>query len=128
LDRIDIVVEVNQLKPEELIQAPDGESSAVIRERVIKARKIQQQRFTDCRCRTNSRMGSRELQQFCRLSSSGEKLLRSAIERLRLSPRAYDRILKVSRTIADLKGIAEIDESCLIEATGFRRFSLSGEF
>ena len=128
LDRIDIVTEVNQLKPDELIQAPTGESSAVIRERVIAARKIQQQRFADCRCRTNARMGSRELQQFCRLSSSGEKLLRSAIERLRLSPRAYDRILKVSRTIADLKGLTEIDESCLIEATGFRRFSLSGEF
>ena len=122
LDRIDMHIEVRQLTPDELVKAPAGEPSALIRQRVINARKIQEARFARTRgifC--NARMGSRELQQFCRLSPGSETLLRQAITRFKLSPRAYDRILKVARTIADLAGVEEIPESAVFEAVNYRK-------
>lgn len=122
LDRIDLHVEVRQLTQDELVNVPAGESSAVIRERVIGARKIQENRFKGRRgIYCNARMGSAELQQFCALSPAGETLLRQAIERFKLSPRAYDRILKVARTIADLAGAEQIPESAIFEAVNYRK-------
>ena len=121
LDRIDLVVEVSQLSPDELLNSPPGESSATIRERVISARRRQQQRFAGTPCRCNADMSPGNLREFGRLSPKCEQLLRSAIVKLKLSPRAYDRIIKVSRTIADLRGVDAIDEASLIEAINFRR-------
>ena len=122
LDRIDLHVEVRQLSQEELLRVPAGESSAVIRERVIAARKIQEKRFAGLRgVYCNARMGSRELQKYCQLSPGCEQLLRQAIIRFKLSPRAYDRILKVARTIADLAGTEQITEAAVFEAVNYRK-------
>ena len=121
LDRIDLQVEVRQLSENELLAAPDGESSATIRQRVERARRLQQRRFEKLHFHSNSQMTSRELQTFCRLSDSGQKLLRQAIARFKLSPRAYDRILKVARTIADLGGSEPLREEHLFEAITYRR-------
>ncbi len=121
LDRIDLQVEVRQLSEQELLAAPDGESSATIRERVIRARRLQQQRLAGRGVNCNARLSSRELQEFCRLSPGGAQLLRQAIARFKLSPRAYDRILKVARTIADLAGGGEIRDEHIFEAINYRR-------
>ena len=104
--------------------APDGESSAVIRERVIRARAVQKERLGKFGIHCNSRMTSRDLQTFCRLSPSGAQLLRVAISKFKLSPRAYDRILKVARTIADLANSSEIRDEHLFEAVNYRKSSL----
>lgn len=122
LDRIDLHVEVRQLSQDELVNVPAGESSAVIRQRVIAARKIQEERFARHKgIYCNARMGSRELQLYCALTPGSEALLRQAINRFKLSPRAYDRILKVARTIADLSGAPEIPESAIFEAINYRK-------
>ena len=122
LDRIDLHIEVRQLTQQELVSVPTGESSAVIRARVIAARKIQESRFAHTPgVYCNARMGSRELQQYCRLTPASENLLRQAITRFKLSPRAYDRILKVARTIADLAGAEMIPESAIFEAINYRK-------
>ena len=122
LDRIDLHVEVRQLSQDELVNVPAGESSAVIRQRVIAARKIQEERFSRHKgIYCNARMGSRELQLYCALTPGSEALLRQAINRFKLSPRAYDRILKVARTIADLSGAPEIPESAIFEAINYRK-------
>lgn len=124
LDRIDLRVPVRQLSEDELLKAPDGESSAVIRERVKAARKIQQERYAGFGFFCNNQLTPKTLQQFCNLSKSGEKLLKDAVNRFKLSPRAYSRILKVSRTIADLAGQELISESHLFEAINYRKGEL----
>ena len=120
LDRIDLHVEVLRLNDEELTAAPTGESSAVIRERVIAARKIQAERFARSGIYCNAQMESRELQQFCTLPTASIALLRQAITHFKLSPRAYDRTLKVARTIADLAGAQTIAAEHLMEAINYR--------
>ena len=120
LDRIDLHVEVPRLKKEELSALPEGETSKVVRERVAKAREIQQARFKGTEAYCNSRMTSRQLKEFCRLEGEAENLLKSAILHLRLSARAYDRILKVSRTIADIDGSENIQARHVAEATQYR--------
>lgn len=120
LDRIDLHVEVRQLTQDELLKAPDGEPSAVIRERVIAARAIQSERFKGQHFNVNARMAGRHLQQYCQLPPNGQVLLRQAITRFKLSPRAYDRILKVARTIADLSNSPDIREEHLFEAVSYR--------
>ena len=98
-----------------------GENSASIRERVIKARKIQEERFANhpgIYC--NAQMESKLLQQYATLDEQGLNLLRSAMTRLNLSARAYDRILKVARTICDLEGDTNIKPHHLAEAIGYR--------
>ena len=126
LDRIDLHVEVRQLTQDELVNVPNGEPSSKIRERVIAARKIQEARFARCRgIYCNARMGSRELQQYCKLNPAGEMLLRQAIARFKLSPRAYDRILKVARTISDLAGVENISENAIFEAINYRKAAFS---
>ena len=114
-------MEVRQLSEEELLAAPDGESSAAIRERVIAARRRQAERLERRNLHCNAQLTSRDLQEFCRLSSGGQMLMRQAIARFKLSPRAYDRILKVARTIADLADSPALREEHIFEAINYRR-------
>jgi len=121
LDRIDIHIEVPAVKFTELAGDNTGESSASIRQRVARARQRQLERFRDrpnlfC----NARMESRDIRKYCGLEAHGEALLQTAITKLGLSARAYDRMLKVARTIADLNGAAEIQAEFLSEAIQYR--------
>jgi magnesium chelatase family protein len=121
LDRIDIHVEVPAVKHETLLRPHAAESSAEIRARVIKARQIQNERFAAKRkVRCNAQMGSKDLKAYVPLDTDSEGLLRMALSELNLSARAYDRILKVSRTIADLAGAEKVDVSHLSEAIQYR--------
>lgn len=121
LDRIDLHIEVVPVNFDKLTDVPRQESSLQIRERVIKARKIQDHRFAtskDIYC--NAQMNSRMLKTWVRLDDKGKKLLKQAMERLGLSARAFDRILKVSRTIADLDGSESVQVSHIAEAVNYR--------
>ncbi len=121
LDRIDIQVEVAALSEEELIRAPSGDSSEKVRERTTKAREIQIERFKGQNLYCNARMEPRQLRIFCELNKQAEASLRHAIREFNLSARAYDRILRVARTIADLAGEREISELHLFEAIQYRQ-------
>jgi magnesium chelatase family protein len=121
MDRIDLQVAVNRLKPEEMTSYKEGESSDLVRSRVQTARQLQQSRFhkqPSINC--NGQMQSRHLRTFCQLDESSLSLLEAAIRRLGLSARANDRILKVSRTIADLAGEENIKTPHLAEAVQYR--------
>ncbi|GAB1417486.1 YifB family Mg chelatase-like AAA ATPase [Bacteroidales bacterium] len=121
MDRIDLHVEVVPVPFKDLASKSTGENSEQIRKRVIKARKIQEQRFAEYQTVfSNAQMSSRMLQNFCTISDAGRTLLKNAMERLSLSARAYDRILKVSRTIADLEESTEIRTEHLAEAINYR--------
>jgi magnesium chelatase family protein len=121
LDRIDIHVEVVPVPVKDLTDAPSGEESKNIRNRVIEARKIQENRFKDHpKVHSNAQMGSRLLKEVCIIDQACKNLLKNAIEKLNLSARAYDRILKVSRTIADLSSSESIQTEHLAEAIHFR--------
>jgi magnesium chelatase family protein len=120
LDRIDIHVEVPQVKFRDMSTARPGESSAAIRERVIAAREVQLRRFKDCPVSCNARMGSRELKRYCRLSEETLNFLRMAMDEYKLSARAYDRIQKVSRTIADLSASDAVTADHVSEAIQLR--------
>jgi len=120
LDRIDIHIEVPRLKQEELIGHSSGEPSKEIRKRVSAARKVQLARFAGTGLYCNAHMQARHLRQYCQVSDNVKELLRSAIANLNLSARAYDRILKVSRTIADLSGSSGIQPEHVAEAIQYR--------
>lgn len=121
LDRIDIHIEVPAVKYKELASKNSGEKSETIRERVIAAREIQQRRFRSRKSiYSNADMGSKEIKEFCQIDSAGEDLLKMAMTKLGLSARAYDRILKVSRTIADLDTSERILPQHLSEAIQYR--------
>lgn len=121
LDRIDLHVEVVPVPFQELSNQREGEKSKSIRERVIKAREIQIQRFSGQNgIYGNAQMGSSTLREVCKIDNVGEALLKRAMERLNLSARAYDRILKVSRTIADLGQSDNIRPEHVAEAIHFR--------
>jgi magnesium chelatase family protein len=120
LDRIDLQVEVAALSTDDIASTGAGESSASIRERVEAARHIQRERFHRARIRCNAEMTTRHMRRFCELDASSRRLLISAIERLGLSARAHDRILKVARTIADLAAAETIDSSHVAEAVQYR--------
>jgi magnesium chelatase family protein len=120
MDRIDLHVEVIPVLVKDLTQLPKGESSKVIRERVIRARKIQQERFKGTSIHNNAQMTRKDLEKFCNLNQEGINLLKNAMEKLSLSARAYDRILKVSRTIADLDFSEAILPHHLAEAIQYR--------
>jgi magnesium chelatase family protein len=120
LDRIDMHIEVSQLSREEMLAQPDGECSSAIRKRVIAARRRQQERFAGSPTSANADMQPRELQRYCRPDREGQGLLRSAIDQLDLSPRAYDRILRLSLTLADLDGSDQIMVHHVSEAIQYR--------
>jgi magnesium chelatase family protein len=120
LDRIDLHVDVPRLAEEELVNYPPSESSAAIRERVCRAREVQQRRFQNLHLHCNAQMSSREIREFCVIGDEVRALLRSAIQQLSLSARAYDRILKVARTIADLGGSEKIAAPHVAEAIQYR--------
>lgn len=121
MDRIDLQVAVNRLKPEEITQQPNGESSTTVRERVQKAREIAVKRFQDeTSVRCNAQMQSRHVSKWCQLDDAGRNLLEAAIRKLGLSARASDRILKVARTIADLAGDQNLQPNHVAEAIQYR--------
>ena len=121
LDRMDIQIEVTPVSYEELAELPTGETSSTIRERVVRAREIQRRRFADdpdvfC----NAEMRSRDIARYCRLDRAAQEMLRERLSRLDLSARAYDRVLKVARTIADLAGRDAVSERDVNRAAGWR--------
>jgi magnesium chelatase family protein len=120
LDRIDIHIDVPAVKITELSNHTPTESSATIRERVIQARKNQLERFESEDIFSNAQMTPRLIRKYCLLDSSSKSLLENAITRLGLSARAYDRILKVSRTIADIEGQERIEGQHVGEAIQYR--------
>jgi magnesium chelatase family protein len=126
LDRIDIHLEVPAVDLDRLRTAGEGESSETIRGKVVRAREIQGQRFKNKVGMVNARMGPRLLRQFCLLDAQCEALLRAAVQELGLSARAHDKVLRVSRTIADLEGAETIRAEHLAEAIQYRRLDRSG--
>lgn len=127
LDRIDIHVEVTPVSFNELAAERTSEKSELVRERVIKAREIQEKRYINndgVYC--NAQMSSKQLRDICRIDEAGNQLLKTAMERLGLSARAYDRILKVARTIADLDNSVSIGTNHLAEAIQYRSLDREG--
>ena len=120
LDRIDLQVEVDNITYDELTSSEKRESSAVVKERVNGARQVQRERFSACEIKVNAEMGEREIERYCRLSADSEQILRDAFERMKLSARARARIIKVSRTIADLDGSVDILPKHVFEAVSYR--------
>lgn len=121
LDRIDIHVDVPAVKYQELASNRTGENSESVRNRVIKARKIQEERFANVdHIHKNADMGPKEIKLYCQLDEPSQQLLKMAMTKLGLSARAYDRILKVSRTIADLDGATNIQSLHISEAIQYR--------
>ncbi len=129
LDRIDIHIEVTPVPFEKLSDERRGESSIIIRERVTNARKIQAKRFSEFEnIHYNAQMGVKQIRQFCKLDDASLQLLKTAMERLNLSARAYDRILKVARTIADLEASETINGNHISEAIQYRSLDRDGWF
>lgn len=127
LDRIDLHVEVTPVSFSELSNKEIGESSNAIRERVIIARKIQEERFKGKKgVHANAQISSKVLKEICEIDQEGKDLLKKAMDRLGLSARAYDRILKVARTIADLEGVENIQKNHLAEAIQYRSLDREG--
>lgn len=120
MDRIDIHLEVPRIEYEKLADRRPGEPSCDVRSRVDQARGVQTKRFTDRTIRLNSDMGPAEVREFCVLDSTGEQLMRAAMRQLQLSARAYHRVLKLARTIADLAGESNITPPHLAEALQYR--------
>jgi magnesium chelatase family protein len=127
LDRIDIHVEVTPVPFEKLTETRKAESSVEIRKRVTKAREIQTVRFEALEnVHYNAQMGSKLVREYCELSTESLELLKNAMEKLNLSARAYDRILKVSRTIADLEESENVDSMHIAEAIQYRSLDREG--
>jgi magnesium chelatase family protein len=123
LDRIDLTIDVQPVDIGDLQRAsdPSAETSAMIRERVMKARACQETRFSACTFSTNKEMGVRDLETFCPLDAQSKQLLKQAADRLQFSARSYHRIIKVSRTIADLAGAKHILLEHIAEALQYRQ-------
>ncbi|HOX22285.1 MAG TPA: YifB family Mg chelatase-like AAA ATPase [Elusimicrobiales bacterium] len=120
LDRIDLAVRLSPVKYAEWRGGPSGESSALVRTRVLEARKAQQKRFVGSPVTANAFMQVAQVRQFCRIPEGGGEILETAMKRLGLSARSLDKILKVARTIADLEGSAEIKKEHLTEVIQYR--------
>jgi len=126
LDRIDIHIEVTPVAFTELASERETEKSAAVRERVVKARQVQEQRYKGTKMHSNAQISTQQLRKYCRIDATGQALLQKAMERLGLSARAYDRILKVARTIADLAGSNDIRTEHLAEAIQYRSLDREG--
>lgn len=127
LDRIDIHIEVTPVPFEKLSDNRKGESSIEIRKRVIAAREVQTARFQNLeKVHYNAQMSTKHIRKFCPLDDASLQLLKTAMERLNLSARAYDRILKVSRTIADLEQAEHISSAHIAEAIQYRSLDRDG--
>ena len=127
LDRIDIHIEVTPVPFEKLSDDRKGEASVDIRKRVTKARERQTLRFVESdSVHYNAQMNTKQIRKHCVLDEASKQLLKTAMERLNLSARAYDRILKVSRTIADLEGVDKVDGSHIGEAIQYRSLDREG--
>ena len=127
LDRIDLQIEITPLSFEEMSRTAPGEESAAIRERVVRARQVQMQRYAACPgIHCNAQMTSRLLREYAVLDETCTEMLRQAMTRLQLSARAYDRILRVARTIADLEGSGQIQMPHVAEAIGYRNLDRAG--
>ena len=122
LDRIDLQVEVDSVKYDDLISDSAEEKSAVVKGRVEAARAVQRERFNGEGVRSNAGMGERQIKKYCRLSRDCEDVLRNAFESLHLSARARSRIIKVARTIADLDFSSDILPRHILEAASYRSF------
>jgi magnesium chelatase family protein len=120
LDRIDLHIQVPAVKYKELAQDETAEPSSAIRERIVKAREVQLKRLEAFGLFCNAQMTPRTLRRFCRLDGECEKQMENAITKLGLSARAYDRILRVSRTMADLEGSEKIAARHVAEAIQYR--------
>jgi magnesium chelatase family protein len=120
MDRIDIHLEVPSVPYKDLSAPGDGVGSAEILERVMRARKIQDERFQESGIHTNARMGTRHIRKFCKIDEDSGRLLEKAMEKFGLSARAHARILKIARTIADLEGEAPLGSSHVAEAIQYR--------
>jgi magnesium chelatase family protein len=120
MDRIDLHVEVTPVEFEDMSADRTGESSSTVRERVVKARERQEDRFLDVEAHCNAQMGAQAVQSYCNPDESGMNLLKAASDRLGLSARGYTRILKVARTIADLEGASTISPEQVSEAIQYR--------
>ncbi|MBD8017268.1 YifB family Mg chelatase-like AAA ATPase [Kaistella pullorum] len=126
LDRIDIHIEVQKVEFEQLSDKRKGEKSEEIRSRVLKAREIQTLRYREAEIHYNAQMGPKEIEKYCELDVASQNLIKTAMEKLNLSARAYDRILKVARTIADLEQAENLNSGHISEAIQYR--SLDREF
>jgi magnesium chelatase family protein len=127
LDRIDIHIEVTPVPFEKLSEDRKGESSVEIRKRVTTARELQTQRFNGLeKVHYNAQMNTKQIREFCKLDKTSLELLKNAMERLNLSARAYDRILKVARTIADLENAENINGNHISEAIQYRSLDREG--
>lgn len=126
LDRIDLQVEVDSVAYDDLTSKETAESSDAVKERVDLVRNIQRRRFENYGINTNSEMGEREIREFCTLTDEGDRILRDAFERLKLSARARSRIIKVARTIADLDASEEILPKHVYEAASYRIYDKLG--
>ncbi len=120
LDRIDIHIQVPSVEYKELSSEAGGETSAAIRERVEKARQVQLDRFKNSKTFFNARMNTKQLRQYCPLDDASKQIMALAIDKMGLSARAHDRILKVSRTIADLDGMESLTAEHVAEAIQYR--------
>jgi magnesium chelatase family protein len=120
IDRIDIHVEVPSVNYDKLTSERQGEPSSAVRERVTAARQKQAERFRGTRLLTNADMGPAELRRHCQLDGAGQRLMQAAMRQLHLSARAYHRVLKLARTIADLAGVADIGPAHLAEVIQYR--------
>jgi magnesium chelatase family protein len=120
LDRIDIHLEVPRINYEQLADRRSGEPSCIVRERVERARQVQAVRFAGTATLTNADMTPKDVQHFVELDSAGENLMRTAVRQLNLSARAYHRVLKLSRTIADLASAETIRSEHIAEALQYR--------
>ena len=125
LDRIDLQIEVDGVKYDDLVSTAEEECSADVRKRVNRTRMIQRERFAEDGIRTNSEMSERQLEKYCALSPESEKIMRISFEKLKLSARGRSRVLKVARTIADMELEKDVQPRHILEAVGYRSFDLN---
>jgi len=128
LDRIDIHVDVPAVPYKDIMRQSAAETSASIRSRVARARRVQSERFARTRIFCNAQMGSRQIKKYCRIDAACSNLLEAAIDKLGLSARAYNRVLKIARTIADLAVAPQIAVEHVSEAIQYRNLDRAGRF